>query len=71
MILVDSDNKTIISYRNLDTVKMEIPKYAEEKLEEFQNNGKESFSITDPDGNVMNTVYYSDSLLLKKLQLIS
>ncbi|MBR4584049.1 MAG: HAMP domain-containing histidine kinase [Bacteroidales bacterium] len=68
VILVDSDNKTIISYRNLDTVKMEIPKYAEEKLEEFQNNGKESFAITDADGNVMNTVYYSDSLLLKKLQ---
>ena len=68
VILVDADNKTIISYRNLDTVKMENAKYAAEKLEEFRNNGKESFSIIGPDGEVMNTIYYSDSLLLKKLQ---
>ena len=66
--LVDADNKSIISYRNLDTVKMVKPEYAEQKLEEFRNNGKESFSITDPDGNVLNTIYYSDSLLLMKLQ---
>jgi len=68
VLLVDADNKSIISYRNLDTVKMANPKYAQKKLEEFRNNGKESFSITSPDGSVMNTIYYSDSLLLKKLQ---
>ncbi|MBQ2077019.1 MAG: HAMP domain-containing histidine kinase [Bacteroidales bacterium] len=68
VILVDADNKTIISYRNLDTIKMENAEYAAEKLEEFRNNGKESFSITDPDGNVLNIIYYSDSLLLMKLQ---
>lgn len=68
VILVDADNKTIISYRNLDTVKMENAEYAADKLEEFRNNGKESFSIIGPDGEVMNTIYYSDSLLLKKLQ---
>lgn len=68
VILVDADNKTIISYRNLDSIKMENAEYANEKLEEFRNNGKESFSITDPDGNVLNTIYYSDSLLLMKLQ---
>lgn len=67
VILVDADNETIISYRNLDTVKMEDAEYAAEKLEEFRNNGKESFSIIGPDGEVMNTIYYSDSLLLKKL----
>ncbi len=67
VILVDADNETIISYRNLDTIKMEDAKYAAEKLEEFRNNGKESFSIIGPDGEVMNTIYYSDSLLLKKL----
>ena len=68
VILVDADNETIISYRNLDTVKMEDAEYAAEKLEEFRNNGKECFSIIGPDGEVMNTIYYSDSLLLKKLQ---
>lgn len=68
VILVDADNKTIISYRNLDTIKMENAEYAADKLEEFRNNGKESFSIIGPDGEVMNTIYYSDSLLLKKLQ---
>ena len=68
VILVDADNETIISYRNLDTVKMEDAEYAAEKLEEFRSNGKESFSIIGPDGEVMNTIYYSDSLLLKKLQ---
>ncbi|MBQ2352277.1 MAG: HAMP domain-containing histidine kinase, partial [Bacteroidales bacterium] len=68
VILVDADNETIISYRNLDTIKMEDAEYAAEKLEEFRNNGKESFSIIGPDGEVMNTIYYSDSLLLKKLQ---
>jgi len=68
VILVDADNETIISYRNLDTIKMENAEYAAEKLEEFRNNGKESFSIIGPDGEVMNTIYYSDSLLLKKLQ---
>ncbi|MBO7652216.1 MAG: HAMP domain-containing histidine kinase [Bacteroidales bacterium] len=67
VILVDADNETIISYRNLDTIKMENAEYAAEKLEEFRNNGKESFSIIGPDGEVMNTIYYSDSLLLKKL----
>lgn len=68
VILVDADNETIISYRNLDTIKMENAEYAADKLEEFRNNGKESFSIIGPDGEVMNTIYYSDSLLLKKLQ---
>ncbi|MBR3799474.1 MAG: HAMP domain-containing histidine kinase [Bacteroidales bacterium] len=68
VILVDADNETIISYRNLDTIKMENAEYAADKLEEFCNNGKESFSIIGPDGEVMNTIYYSDSLLLKKLQ---
>ena len=68
VILVDADNETIISYRNLDTIKMEDAEYAAEKLEEFRNNGKESFSIIGPDGEVMNTIYYSDSLLLKNLQ---
>ncbi|MBO7571535.1 MAG: HAMP domain-containing histidine kinase [Bacteroidales bacterium] len=68
VILVDADNKTIISYRNLDTLKMADTEYAEKMLDEFRNNDKESFAITDPDGNVMNTIYYSDSLLLKKLQ---
>lgn len=68
VILVDADNETIISYRNLDTIKMEDAEYAAEKLEEFRNNGKESFFIIGPDGEVMNTIYYSDSLLLKKLQ---
>ena len=67
VILVDADNETIISYRNLDTIKMEDAEYAAEKLEEFRNNGKESFSIIGPDGEGMNTIYYSDSLLLKKL----
>lgn len=67
VILVDADNETIISYRNLDTIKMEDAEYAAEKLDEFRNNGKESFSIIGPDGEVMNTIYYSDSLLLKKL----
>ena len=68
VILVDADDKTIISYRNLDSVKMENAEYAAQKLEEFRSNGKESFSIIGPDGEVMNTIYYSDSLLLKKLQ---
>lgn len=68
VILVDADNETIISYRNLDIIKMENAEYAADKLEEFRNNGKESFSIIGPDGEVMNTIYYSDSLLLKKLQ---
>lgn len=68
VILVDADNESIISYRNLDSLKMENPEYASDKLAEFKENGKEKFIITGPDGEVLNTIYYSDSLLLKKLQ---
>lgn len=68
VILVDADNESIISYRNLDSLKMENAEYASEKLAEFKENGKEKFVITGPDGEILNTIYYSDSLLLKKLQ---
>lgn len=68
VILVDADNETIISYRNLDSTKMCDSAYASKTLAEFKDNGKEKFLVTGPDGDVLNTIYYSDSLLLKKLQ---
>lgn len=68
VILVDADNTTIISYRNLDSTKMSDSAYASKTLAEFKDNGKEKFLVTGPDGEILNTIYYSDSLLLKKLQ---
>ena len=67
VILVDADNKTIISYRNIDSVRMEKPAYCEKILNEFRDNDLQSFQIKSPDGEVLNTIYYSDSLLLKKM----
>ncbi len=68
VILVDN-NGNILSFRNLDSLKMSKPKYRQEKLEEFKNNNKEHFIITTTDGESLNRIYYSDSLLLRKLQI--
>lgn len=68
VILVDASTSTIISYRNLDTVKMQNEEYAKDKLAEFMSNENENFNVSAPDGTILNTIYYSDSLLLTKLQ---
>ncbi len=68
VILVDADAETIISYRNLDTVKMENRNFRNKTLTEFKENDKDKFYIKAPDGTLLNIVYYSDSLILKNLQ---
>jgi len=67
VILVDMEDN-ILSFRNLDSLKMEEPEYQKEMLSEFQNNNKEHFIIKTEDGIELNKIYYSDSLLLKQLQ---
>ncbi|MDD3685627.1 MAG: HAMP domain-containing sensor histidine kinase [Bacteroidales bacterium] len=66
VILVDMEDN-VISYRNLDTIKMEEAEYRKNKLEEFKNNNKEHFVIKTDDGTELNKIYYSDSNLLRKL----
>jgi nitrogen-specific signal transduction histidine kinase len=67
VILVDMDDN-VISFRNIDSTKMEDPAYKKNKLDEFRNNNKEHFVIKTEDGIELNKIYYSDSNLLKQLQ---
>jgi len=66
VILVNMDNE-VISYRNLDSIKMLDSAYQQKKLAEFMNNGKEHFIIQTEDGIPLNKIYYSDSNLLRQL----
>jgi signal transduction histidine kinase len=66
VILVDM-NDNIISFRNIDSVKMEEPEFQLKKINEFKNNGKEHFVIKTEDGIELNKIYYSDSNLLRQL----
>jgi len=66
VILVDMEDN-ILSYRNIDSTKMEDPEYQKKKLIEFQNNGKKHFVIKTEDGTELNKIYYSESNLLKQL----
>jgi signal transduction histidine kinase len=66
VILVDMEDN-ILSYRNIDSIKMENPSYQKTKLAEFKKNQKEYFVIKTDDGIELNKIYYSDSLLLKQL----
>jgi signal transduction histidine kinase len=67
VLLVDNDN-TIISFRNLDSLKMKNSEFQEKVLKEFQSNLKDYFVITTDDGQELSRIYYSDSVLLKQLQ---
>ena len=67
VILVDMEDN-ILSFRNIDTIKMENPEYRKKKLQEFKTNQKVHFVIKMEDGTPLNKIYYSDSLLLKQLQ---
>ena len=67
VILLDN-NDNIISFRNLDSVKMSDKKYQSRILDKFKKNGKESFIITTDTGEELNRIYYNDSFLLKQLQ---
>ncbi len=66
VILVDM-NDNILSYRNIDSVKMENPKYRNEKLQEFKTSQKIHFVIKTEDGIPLNKIFYSDSLLIRQL----
>jgi len=66
VILVDMEDN-ILSYRNIDSTKMEDPEYQKKKLIEFQNNGKKHFVIKTEDGIELNKIYYSESNLLRQL----
>jgi len=68
VILVDMEDN-ILSFRNLDSLKMEDPDYRQMKLNEFKTNDKEHFVIKTEDGIELNKIYYSDSLLLRQLQI--
>lgn len=67
VILVDN-NDEIISFRNLDSVKMQNPEFRKKILNEFKNNGNESFIISTDDGIELNRIYYSNSYLLTQLK---
>ena len=66
VILVDMDDN-IISFRNIDSVKMQNPAYVKKKITEFKNNSNENFIIKTEDGKALNQIYYSDSYLLTLL----
>lgn len=64
VVLVD-ENDSIISYRNVDSVKMENPRYRQNVLEEMKKK-KEPIVIELINGR-KNYIYYKDSTLLKQL----
>ena len=66
VILVDMEDN-MISYRNIDSVKMKNPAYVKKKIHELKNNSKENFIIKTEDGEALNQIYYSDSYLLTLL----
>ncbi|MDD3740549.1 MAG: HAMP domain-containing sensor histidine kinase [Bacteroidales bacterium] len=66
VILVNMEGE-ILSFRNLDSIKMLDTVYQQKKLDEFMNNGKENFIIKTEDGIPLNKIYYSDSNLLRQL----
>lgn len=66
VLLVDMKDN-ILSYRNIDSVKMLDTIYQKKKLEEFKNNDKQHFVIKMEDGTELNKIYYSDSNLLVQL----
>jgi signal transduction histidine kinase len=67
VILVDM-NDNIISYRNLDSVRMNNELIRAKVLQEFKNEQKDYFTIKIDDGTEIHRVYYSDSFLLLQLQ---
>ncbi len=67
VLLVDA-NDNIISFRNIDSMKMEDPVFKKNILEKFKNNDKDHFVIKTDEGIELNRIYYSDSLLLSQLQ---
>lgn len=66
VILADMEDN-ILSYRNIDSAKMENVNYRNEKLREFENNQKDYFIIKTDDGIPLNKIFYSDSLLIRQL----
>ena len=64
VILVD-ENDSIISARNLDSTKMEKPKYVKRQLEKMKAENK-PFEIILSNGH-KNYIYYEHSILLTKL----
>ncbi len=67
VLLVDKE-ENIISYRNLDSLKMEDQEYRQKILYKFKNNDKDYFSIKTEEGEELNRIYYHDSFLLVQLQ---
>lgn len=67
VLLVDTKDN-IISFRNIDSMKMLEPVFRKNILEKFKNNDKDHFVIKTDEGIELNRIYYSDSLLLSQLQ---
>src|SRR5574344_12436 len=65
VIIVDK-NDNIISYRNLDTMKMQDSLYEKKILEDFKNNDNDEFYIKI-ENDTVNTVYYSNSKILDQV----
>ncbi|MDD4149976.1 MAG: ATP-binding protein [Bacteroidales bacterium] len=66
VILADMEDN-ILSYRNIDSVKMGNSNYRNKKLNEFKSNQKVHFVIKTEDGIPLNKIFYSDSFLLRQL----
>ncbi|MCK9255364.1 MAG: HAMP domain-containing histidine kinase [Bacteroidales bacterium] len=66
VILVDMQDN-IISYRNIDSIKMQDNNFVQKKIKELKNNSKEHFIIKTEEGEDLNKIYYSDSSLLVQL----
>lgn len=64
VVLVD-ENDSIISYRNIDSVKMENPRYRENVLEEMKR--KQEPIVIELLNGKKNFIYYKDSTLLTQL----
>ncbi len=65
VIIVDK-NDNIISYRNLDSLKMQDSLYGKKILEDFKNNDNDEFYIKI-ENDTVNTVYYSNSKILDQV----
>jgi signal transduction histidine kinase len=67
VLLVDKEDN-IISFRNIDSVKMEDIAFREKILNKYKNNDKDYFVIETDEGEELNRIYYHDSFLLVQLQ---
>lgn len=65
-VIITDENNQIAQYLNIDINTSDTTKFLSKKLEDFKNNTDTSITI-DLGDNITQTLYYDDSILLKRL----